>query len=58
MLKYLETMIKIPSSRIIIMPNLDDIENSPFFQFLTDDIFFMLRLTKTDLRTFNDDPVE
>jgi len=57
-LNYIACMVKNPESRMNIMPDIKNPSQSPYMNFLQNDVMYLLRITKKDLIQFNDDPVE
>lgn len=57
-MNYLQTFIKVPESRKQLLPDLQSVETSPWMKFLEEDVLNLVKLTKEDLRMFDEDPIE
>jgi len=57
-MNYLQTFIKVPESRKQFLPELSNVESSPWMSFLQEDVLNLVKLTKEDLRMFDEDPIE
>lgn len=57
-MNYLQTFIKIPESRKHLLPDLSNVESSVWMEFLKNDVLYLVKLTKEDLRMIEEDPVE